>query len=96
LPWTGDDAIAAAAIPVPEGVIKGTVHLRDERRYDVPVTVICPEFSSAEARSWIDGGQAPELAGVRRIDNLDIDSGHWPMFSRPVELAELLADIADG
>jgi pimeloyl-ACP methyl ester carboxylesterase len=34
--------IAAAAIPVPDGVTKGVVHLTDERRFDVPVVIVCP------------------------------------------------------
>lgn len=88
--------IAAAAIPVPGAVAKGTVNLGDERRFDVPVTLICPEFSPAQAREWIDGGEVPELSRARHIDYVDIASGHWPMFSRPAELAHLLAAIADA
>lgn len=84
-------AIAAAAVPVPEGVVTGVVRLTDERRFDVPVTVVCPEFTPAQARGWIDAGQVPELARARRVDLVDIDSGHWPMFTRPAELARLLA-----
>ncbi len=87
--------IAAAAIPVPEGVAKGVVQLRDERRFDVPVTLICPEFSPDQAREWIDGGEVPELSRARHIDYVDIDSGHWPMFTRPAELAGLLAKAAN-
>jgi pimeloyl-ACP methyl ester carboxylesterase len=83
-------AVAARAIPVPEGVAKGTIHLGDERRFDVPVTLICPEFSPAQAEEWISGGQAPELARARHVDYVDIASGHWPMFTRPTELADLL------
>ena len=86
--------IAAAAIAVPEAVAKGVVHLRDERRFDVPVTLICPEFSPAEARELIDGGKVPELSKARHIDYVDIESGHWPMFTRPAELAGLLAKTA--
>ena len=86
--------IASAAIPVPEAVAKGVVHLRDERRLDVPVTLICPEFSPAQAREWIDGGEVPELSKARHIDYVDIESGHWPMFTRPAELAGLLAEAA--
>ena len=92
-----DDAkrkIASAAIPVPEGVAKGVVRLSDERRYDVPVVLICPEFSPGQAREWIDAGDVPELAKARRLDLVDIDSGHWPMFSQPKELARLLAERA--
>jgi pimeloyl-ACP methyl ester carboxylesterase len=86
--------IADAAIPVPEGVAKGIVRLRDERRLDVPVTLICPEFSPAEAKEWIDGGEVPELARARHVDYVGIESGHWPMFTRPAELAALLAEAA--
>jgi pimeloyl-ACP methyl ester carboxylesterase len=86
--------IADAAIPVPEAVAKGVVELRDERRLDVPVTLICPEFSPAQAKEWIDGGEVPELAKARHVDYVDIDSGHWPMFTQPANLARLLAGAA--
>jgi pimeloyl-ACP methyl ester carboxylesterase len=86
--------IASAAIPVPEGVTKGVVRLADERRFDVPVVLLCPEFTPAQAQEWIDAGDVPELAKVKHLDFVDIDSGHWPMFSAPVELARLLAAAA--
>lgn len=86
--------IAEAAIPVPEAVARGVVQLRDDRRFEIPVTLICPEFSPAQARQWVDGGEVPELAKARHVDYVDIDSGHWPMFTRPAELADLLADVA--
>ncbi len=73
-----DDAtkqrVAAETVPVPEGVARGTVELTDERRHDVPVTMVCPEYS-------------PD-------DVVDIDSGHWPMGTRPLELARILAAVA--
>jgi pimeloyl-ACP methyl ester carboxylesterase len=87
-------AIASAAIPVPEGVTTGVVRLTDERRYDVPVALICPEFSPAQAREWISGGEIPELAKSTNVSYVDIDSGHWPMFSAPAELARLLSEAA--
>jgi pimeloyl-ACP methyl ester carboxylesterase len=86
--------MATAAIPVPEGVTKGVVHLRDERRFDVPVVLVCPEFSPAQAREWIDAGELPELVRAKHVDLVDIDSGHWPMFTKPGELARLLAAAA--
>src|SRR5579875_2307189 len=90
------EAFTARAVPVPEGVVNGVVRLADERRYEVPVTLVCPEFSAAEAQEWVGGGELPELARARRVEYVDIDSGHWPMFTRPAELAALLAGIADG
>ena len=92
-----DDAkrsFEAAAVPVPEGVSKGVVRLSDERRYDVPVVLVCPEFTPAQAQEWIDAGDMPELAKAKHLDLVDIDSGHWPMISRPKELAQLLAAAA--
>ncbi|MFY1633981.1 alpha/beta fold hydrolase [Solwaraspora sp. WMMB335] len=103
-PFDGPDAadldeparqrIASAAIPVPVGVSKGLVRLTDERRFDVPVLLVCPEFTPAEARQWIDAGDVPELARAKHLEYVDIDSGHWPMFTRPAELARLLAEAA--
>lgn len=86
--------IAADAIPVPEAVTTGIVRLRDERRFDVPVTLICPEFSPDQAREWLASGQLPELPRVHTLAYVDIDSGHWPMFTQPDELARLIAEIA--
>lgn len=88
--------IASATVPVPEAVTKGVVHLDDEQRFHVPVTLICPEFSPAQAREWIDGGEVPELSRALHISYVDIESGHWPMFSRPTELARVLAEIANA
>lgn len=86
--------IASAAIPVPEGVAKGVVRLADERRFDVPVVLVCPEFTPAQAQEWIDAGDVPELAKAKHLSFVDIDSGHWPMVSKPIELARLLAAAA--
>jgi pimeloyl-ACP methyl ester carboxylesterase len=86
--------IASAAIPVPKGVTKGVVRLADERRFDVPVVLVCPEFTPAQAQEWIAAGDVPELAKAKHLDFVDIDSGHWPMISKPIELARLLAAAA--
>ncbi|MFF3485573.1 alpha/beta fold hydrolase [Streptomyces sp. NPDC002701] len=83
--------MASAAIPVPEGVAKGKVRLRDERRFDVPMLLVCPEYTPAQARQWIDAGDVPEAARTKHLDYADIDSGHWPMTTKPAELARLLA-----
>jgi pimeloyl-ACP methyl ester carboxylesterase len=103
-PFEGPDAadldapararIAAAAIAVPQGVTDGVVRLTDERRFDVPVVLVCPEFTPDDARKWIESGDAPELARATRLEYVDIDSGHWPMFTKPARLARILADAA--
>lgn len=89
-------AFAARAVPVPEGVAHGVVHLRDERRYDVPVVVVCPEFSPDDARAWVASGDVPELARATRLSYVDLDSGHWPMLTAPAELARVLAEAVEA
>jgi pimeloyl-ACP methyl ester carboxylesterase len=86
--------MAATTVAVPAGVTKATVHYTDERRADVPVVLICPEFSPADAREWIAAGDVPELATATRLAFVDIDSGHWPMVTKPGELARLIAEAS--
>ena len=88
-------AFASAAIPVPEGVIRGVVKLADVRRYDISVVLVCPEFSPSQAKEWIDQGEVPELAKSSNVSFVDIDSGHWPMISAPAELARILSQAAE-
>src|SRR4051794_26200999 len=105
-PFEGPDAadldeaarrrFAEATVAVPSGVTKGVVRLADERRFGVPVVLVCPEFSPAQVQEWIAAGELPELTKVEHLDLVDIDSGHWPMVTRPVELARLLAEAAEG
>ena len=104
-PFEGPDArdldeaarnrIADMTLPVPGGVAGGIVHLSDERRLGVPVVMICPEYDIDQAKAWVAGGDVPELAAANRVSYLDIDSGHWPMFSCPGDLARVI-DVAAG
>lgn len=84
--------ISTGAVPVPEGVSRGVVRLTDDRRFDVPVLVICPEFTARQAQAWIEAGDVPELAKASRKSYADIDTGHWPMVSAPEELARVIGD----
>ncbi|MEU9097276.1 alpha/beta hydrolase [Streptomyces sp. NPDC048361] len=103
-PFEGPDAadldgaarerIASTAIPVPEAVARGIVRLADERRFGIPVVVVCPEFTPTQAKEWIAEGESPELARAAHVSYVDLDSGHWPMVTRPRELARILAESA--
>lgn len=77
-------------VPVPVGVTRGEVHWTSEARHDVPLTLICPEFTPAEAQEWIDDGDVPEFSTATRLELVDLDSGHWPMFTQPAALAALI------
>jgi pimeloyl-ACP methyl ester carboxylesterase len=90
------DRVASAAVPVPEAVARGVVRLTNERRFDVPVVVVCPEFTPAQAKEWIAAGESPELARATHLEYVDLDSGHWPMATRPRELARVLAKATNS
>jgi pimeloyl-ACP methyl ester carboxylesterase/uncharacterized damage-inducible protein DinB len=82
----------ARAIPAPERVVKDPVRLTDERRYEIPTTVICPEFTSEALKGWIAEGMAPvqEFTKLRYLDYIDLPTGHWPQFTRPEELGRAI------
>jgi pimeloyl-ACP methyl ester carboxylesterase len=85
-------AFRARAIPLPARVASDPQQLSDERRYDIPVTVVCCEFSGAELRGWLAGGFAPELTRIRDVTYVDLPTGHWPQFTRPAELGRVITD----
>ena len=89
-------ALDAVSVPVPGGVAEALVELSDERRYAVPLVLVCPEYSPDQARAWLEAGEMPEVALAQRVSFANIDSGHWPMATQPVELARLLAGIAEA
>lgn len=78
------------AIPSPAGAVQGLHHYTDERRYQVPVTVIAPEFTADDLRSWMEAGHLPELSKVADLTIVDLPTGHWPQFSTPAELAAVI------
>ena len=84
----------ADAIPVPEAVITTPIKLTDERRYAVPATAICPEYTAADLREWMDAGHLPELARTADLDLIDLTGGHWPQLTQPEKLAAALIEAA--
>jgi pimeloyl-ACP methyl ester carboxylesterase len=88
----GRRAFRERAIPSPAQVMSDPQRLSDEGRYDVPVTVICTEFTSEMLRGWIERGLAPvrEFTSIRDVEYVDLPTGHWPQFTRPEELARAI------
>jgi pimeloyl-ACP methyl ester carboxylesterase len=80
------------AIPSPAHVAIDPQQLSDERRYDVPITVITCEFPSAVIRELIEQEHpyVRELAKVRDVEYVDLPTGHWPQFTRPEELGRAI------
>jgi len=91
-------AFRARAIPSPEHVTRDPQRLTDDRRYDVPVTVIATEFTSAMLRTWIAQGAQPvrEFTKIRAVDYVDLPTGHWPQFTRPADLGRAILGAIQG
>ncbi len=85
------------AIPAPERVVRDAQRLSDDRRYDVPITMITCEYSSEMLKKWIDRGEAgvEELAKIRDVEYVDLNCGHWPQFTRPEQLARAILETID-
>ena len=86
------------AVPVPGGVLRGKVELTNDARRDIPSTLICTGFTSEQYQTY--AREHPEwsfLAGIPELRNatwVDLPTSHWPMWSRPRELAEIIAEVA--
>jgi len=85
------------AIPSPGRLATDELHLTDERRYEVPATAICPEYTPEQLRAWIADGEPPvqEFARIREVDYVDLPTGHWPQLTNPRALAEAIAAAAE-
>ena len=85
----------ARAVPQPGGVLREGSELTNDARLDIPTTVICTAYSSEDYRKYAKEGYG-WLAGlneVRDITWVDLPTSHWPMWSRPRELAEIIGKV---
>jgi pimeloyl-ACP methyl ester carboxylesterase len=86
------------AVPVPGGVVRGSVELTNDARRDIPSTLICTAFTAEQYRQYAQGDEPPSfLAGIPELRNatwIDLPTSHWPMWSKPRELAKIIGDVA--
>ncbi len=86
------------AVPVPGGVMREAAELTNDARNDIPSTLICTGFSAEDYQTY--AREHPDwsfLAGVPELRNatwVDMPTSHWPMWSKPRELAEIIGDVA--
>ena len=86
------------AVPVPGGVLREAADLGSDARNDIPATLICTGFSAADYKKFAQ--EHPEmswLAGIPDLRNttwIDLPTSHWPMWSKPRELAEIIGGVA--
>ncbi len=86
------------SVPVPGGVLRGSVELSNDARRDIPSTLICTGFTAEQYQTYAK--EHPDwafLAGIPELRNatwVDLPTSHWPMWSRPQELAGIIGDVA--
>jgi pimeloyl-ACP methyl ester carboxylesterase len=90
------DTFYRRAVPEPGAAFRESIELTNDARRDIPTTMICTGYSSDEYKAAVADGD-PWLAGVPELTNIswvDLPTSHWPMWSRPTELARIIGDIA--
>jgi pimeloyl-ACP methyl ester carboxylesterase len=86
------------AIPEPGAALREAAELTNDARLDVPSTVVCTGYTSEQYKEAIKEGYAflAGLAELRDVTWVDLPTSHWPMWSRPQELAAIIGDVAQG
>lgn len=84
------------AVPYPAAVAREPLRLTNPTRRQVPSTVVCCSFPSATVAELAAAGQPmfAELAELTDLTYVDLPTGHWPMWSRPEDLAAVLLETA--
>jgi len=84
------------AVPEPGSVMRETVHLQNDSRRDVPSTIIASSYPSEVMMQMAREGHPmmAEVATLRDLELVDLPTGHWPMWSRPADVAAAIANAA--
>jgi pimeloyl-ACP methyl ester carboxylesterase len=86
------------AVAVPGGVLRESIELTNDARRDIPSTVIATGYTSEQYKDYArDHPEWPFLAGIPELRNVtwvDLPTSHWPMWSRPGELAQIITEVA--
>lgn len=84
------------AVPEPAAGFREVPSLTNDARLDVPSTIVCTSLSSEQIKGAVEQGYAwvGGLAQLRDVTYVDLPTSHWPMWSRPGELARIIGDVA--
>ena len=90
------DTFRQRAVPQPGAALREAHEFTNDARLDVPSTVICTGFTSEQYKDAMKEGYS-FIAGLSELHDVtwvDLPTSHWPMWSRPAELAEIIGDVA--
>jgi pimeloyl-ACP methyl ester carboxylesterase len=82
------------AVPHPAAAAQDPQVLSDEARYDVPITMITTTFTREQVDTYTEAGEAyfSELPKIKDVTIVELPTSHWPQFTKPEQLAEVLRD----
>ena len=86
------------AVPVPGAMLREGYTFTNDARRDIPSTIIATGYSAADYQKYAK--ENPDwafLAGIpelRHVTWIDLPTSHWPMWSKPAELAKIIGDVA--
>ncbi len=86
------------AVPEPGALLREAAELTNDARRNIPSTMICTGFTAEQYQTY--AREHPDwafLAGIPELRNvtwIDLPTSHWPMWSRPQELAATIGDVA--
>ena len=86
------------AVPEPGAMMREGAELTNDARRDIPSTMICTGFTAEQYQTY--ASENPDwafLAGIPELRNvtwIDLPTSHWPMWSKPRELAEIIGNVA--
>jgi pimeloyl-ACP methyl ester carboxylesterase len=86
----------ARAVPEPGSVLRQPIKLTNDARRKVHTTLVCCSIPSAQLLELARAGHPmfAELANLEHLDVIDLPTGHWPMWSRPRDLAKAIESAA--
>ncbi len=86
----------ARAVPEPGPVLRQSVELTNDARHKIRTTLVCCSIPSAQVLELARAGHAmfAEVANLEDLDVIDLPTGHWPMWSRPGDLAKAIGSAA--
>lgn len=86
------------AVPVPGAMLREGYTFTNDARRDIPSTVIASGYTAEDYQKY--AREHPEwafLAGIPELRNvtwIDLPTSHWPMWSKPKELARIIGEVA--
>lgn len=81
------------AVSQPGTVLRQSVELTNDARHEVPTTLVCCSIPSSQVMGLVEASHPmfAEVANFKKVDYIDLPTGHWPMWSRPADLAQIIA-----